>query len=56
MNPFHYHDGGLCAEHVPLERIADSVGTPCYVYSRRRIEENWRAYDDAFGNHPVGVR
>lgn len=52
MNPFSYRDGGLCAEHVPLERIADTVGTPCYVYSRRRIEENWRAYDDAFDDHP----
>lgn len=52
MNPFDYREGGLCVEHVPLERIADAVGTPCYVYSRRRIEYNWRTYDDAFGDHP----
>lgn len=52
MIPFAYRDGELCAEQVPLSRVAASVGTPCYVYSRRCIETNWRAYDDAFGDHP----
>jgi len=52
MIPFHYRDGGLCVERVPLSRIAEEVGTPCYVYSRGRIEQNWRAYDEAFGDHP----
>lgn len=52
MKPFDYRDGRLCAERVPLDRIAAGVGTPCYVYSRRRIEDNWRAYDEAFGDHP----
>ena len=52
MKPFDYRDGCLCAERVPLDRVAAGVGTPCYVYSRRRIEDNWRAYDKAFGDHP----
>ncbi len=52
MSPFDYHDGVLHAEQVPLDRIADAVGTPCYVYSRRGIEASWRAYDDAFGDFP----
>jgi diaminopimelate decarboxylase len=52
MNPFHYRDGGLWAEDVPLSRVAEAVGTPCYVYSRRCIEANWRAYDNAFGDFP----
>jgi diaminopimelate decarboxylase len=52
MIPFDYRDGGLCVERVPLSRIAEEVGTPCYVYSRGRIEKNWRAYDEAFGDHP----
>ncbi|MDZ7842103.1 MAG: diaminopimelate decarboxylase [Gammaproteobacteria bacterium] len=52
MPPFAYRDGELCAEQVPLSRVAESVGTPCYVYSRRCIDTNWRAYDDAFGGHP----
>lgn len=52
MNPFQYRDGMLHAEEVSLAAVAEQVGTPCYVYSRRRIEDNWRAYDDAFGDHP----
>lgn len=52
MKPFDYRDGGLHAEDVPLGRVAEQVGTPCYVYSRRCIEANWRAYDDAFGDFP----
>ena len=27
-------------------------GTPCFVYSRRRIEDNWREYDQAFNGYP----
>lgn len=36
-------------EDVPLSDIADQFGTPCYVYSRARLEANWKAYDTAFG-------
>lgn len=52
MIPFEYRNGRLCAESVPLDRIGEQAGTPCYIYSRRRIEDNWRAYEDAFGDHP----
>lgn len=52
MTPFHYSGGALHVEGVSLAAVAAQVGTPCYVYSRRRIEDNWRAYDDAFGDHP----
>lgn len=52
MKPFDYRDGVLCAENVPLDRVAETAGTPCYVYARRCIEANWRSYDDAFGGYP----
>ncbi|MGB1111321.1 MAG: diaminopimelate decarboxylase [Gammaproteobacteria bacterium] len=39
-------------EAVPLEQVAEQYGTPAYVYSRRAIENAWRGYDRAFGNHP----
>lgn len=52
MSAFSYRHGSLYAEDVPLVRIAEAVGTPCYVYSRRRIEDNWRSYDRAFGDYP----
>jgi len=52
MSLFQYTDGVLHAEGVPLADIAEAAGTPCYVYSRRAIEESWRSYDRAFGDHP----
>ena len=38
------------AEQVPLADIAEAFGTPCYVYSRAAIEDQWHAYDQAFGS------
>lgn len=34
MNYFTYRDQQLHAETIPLSRIAEAFGTPCYVYSR----------------------
>lgn len=47
MSYFVYRDQKLCAEGVPLDHIADTFGTPCYVYSRAALEATWRAYDEA---------
>lgn len=52
MDHFTYRDGALYAEDLPLTRIAEQFGTPCYVYSRATIERHWHAFDDAFGTHP----
>jgi diaminopimelate decarboxylase len=49
---FHYKDGQLYCEEVPLETIARDAGTPCYVYSSRAILDAWRAYDEAFEDIP----
>lgn len=49
MNPFEYRHGRLYAEDTDLASLAADIGTPCYVYSRAKIEERWRAFDDAFG-------
>jgi len=38
MDHFTLIDGALHCERVPLERIADEVGTPVYVYSRAAFE------------------
>jgi diaminopimelate decarboxylase len=48
MDCFSYKDGRLFAESVPLSAIAERVGTPCYVYSRAMIEQQWRAFNNAF--------
>ena len=52
MDHFELQDGVLCAEQVPLTRIAEEVGTPCYVYSRATLERHWHAFDDAIGDYP----
>jgi diaminopimelate decarboxylase len=48
MAAFTYVNGQLGAEGVPLSEVARRYGTPCYVYSRAAIEQQWRAFDKAF--------
>ncbi|SHF30028.1 diaminopimelate decarboxylase [Modicisalibacter ilicicola DSM 19980] len=52
MDHFDYRHDVLHAEDVPLPRIAEQVGTPCYVYSRATLERHYRAYSEALGDHP----
>jgi len=52
MDHFDYRDGVLYAEDVPLTRIAETFGTPCYVYSRATLARHFRAYTEALGGHP----
>jgi diaminopimelate decarboxylase len=52
VNPFPRRDGWLCAEDVPLARIADEVGTPSYVYSAGALGEAYDALDRAFASVP----
>ena len=44
MNAFAYRDGGLHAENVSLETIAETYGTPVYVYSQAAIEDAYREF------------
>ncbi|PTQ64664.1 diaminopimelate decarboxylase [Sphingomonas sp. PP-CE-3G-477] len=44
MSPFHYRDGVLHAERVPLPAIAASIGTPAYVYSTAAFRASARAF------------
>ena len=49
MTPFFpYVDGAMCADGVPLERIAEAVGTPVYVYSTAALNAAYSAYAQAF--------
>jgi diaminopimelate decarboxylase len=52
MTAFVYRDQELCCEEVPLTKIAQDVGTPCYVYSRRMLVEGYRSLDQAFDRLP----
>jgi diaminopimelate decarboxylase len=52
MEHFRYSHGDLCCEGVPLRAIADSAGTPTYVYSRAALLGNLAAYEQAFAAVP----
>ena len=52
MPDFHYQDGELYCEAVPLRAIAGKVGTPCYVYSHATVVRQFRAFDSAFNEIP----
>ena len=52
MPEFRYQDGEFHCEAVPLRTIAESVGTPCYVYSYARLLRQYRAFDAAFNDVP----
>jgi len=52
---FAYRNGVLCAEDVPLDQIARTHGTPCYVYSRAAIERAYAAYATALAGRDALV-
>lgn len=52
MEPFEYRGGELYCEAVPLRHVADSVGTPTFVYSKTAILEAYGALDRAFASVP----
>ena len=47
MNHFHYRNGILHAEDVPLPEIAAAVGTPFYCYSTATLTRHYRVFTDA---------
>jgi diaminopimelate decarboxylase len=49
MQPFTYRHGLLHVEEVALPAIAARVGTPFYCYSSTAIEQQFRAFTNAFG-------
>ena len=44
MDHFHYRDGVLHCENVPLTRIAEEIGSPVYVYSQATLERHARVF------------
>jgi len=49
MDYFNERSGRLYAEEIPLTTLAETHGTPLYVYSRATLERHYRAFDEAFG-------
>ena len=49
LGDFHYRDGELHCESVPVATVAAEYGTPLYVYSRAAMEQRYHLLRDAFG-------
>ena len=50
MDHFEYQQGRLYCEDVALETLAETYGTPLFVYSRATLERHWHAFDDALAD------
>lgn len=50
MHYFDLRDGEMYCEDVPLAKIAQEVGTPVYVYSKKTLERHFRAFDESFAS------
>jgi diaminopimelate decarboxylase len=47
MHDFHYVDGKLYCERVPIESLVKKYGTPLYVYSQRTFSDHFQKLDAA---------
>jgi diaminopimelate decarboxylase len=47
LDHFNYKDDSLYCEDVAISTLAETYGTPLYVYSRATLERHWHAFDDA---------
>lgn len=52
MNFFSYQNGELYAEDVPVRELAETYGTPLYIYSYATLLRHFLAYRDAFDHLP----
>lgn len=52
MDHFNYQNDHLFAENVPVAKIAEVVGTPCYIYSIATLTRHWQAFKTAFQSKP----
>jgi diaminopimelate decarboxylase len=51
MTAFSYQKDQLHAESVSLTELAETYGTPLYVYSQSAIEQQFDAYKQGLGDH-----
>lgn len=52
MHSFQYKNSELYAENVALKNIAETYGTPVYVYSHETLLRHFMAYENAFKGFP----
>jgi diaminopimelate decarboxylase len=47
VDHFNYKNDTLFCEEVAISQLAETYGTPLYVYSRATLERHWHAFDQA---------
>ena len=52
MEHFSYKDNSLLVEDASIASIVERYGTPCFIYSKAALEQNYQAYEKAFEGHP----
>jgi len=52
MSQFNYQNQTLFAENVCVSQLAQTYGTPLYVYSKTEFEQRWKMFDEAFADQP----
>jgi diaminopimelate decarboxylase len=50
MHHFTYQENKLYCEEVPVQKIADEIGTPFYLYSHATLMRHLNAFSEAFEN------
>lgn len=50
MHHFQYKAEELYCEDVPVRRIAEQIGTPCYIYSLATLKHHFLTFDSAFAD------
>ncbi len=50
MRHFEYRDGEIYAEDVPLRKIAQEIGTPCYIYSTATFKRHYEVFSNSFSD------
>jgi len=48
MHHFTYHNNELYCEDVPIQLIAENIGTPFYLYSHATLKRHFLKFDQAF--------
>jgi diaminopimelate decarboxylase len=52
MHYFRFEQDELYCEKVPLKKLAEQEGTPCYVYSHATLKHHFTVFDEAFSGVP----
>ena len=52
MHFFQYQSGELFAEEVAVRKLAETYGTPLYIYSHKTLLRHFMAYQKAFDGYP----